>query len=176
MKKFTLYLFVAVVTSLVACQGKEWDTEEELSRIAKSWTYGYVEYALSGIMDDIDTLSGGKDSKFIITTTIKDSLRREYHHKAGWESGDSADVLTTLVQIGDSTIVTTDGYRYSKKFYAHLYTLDQGIINYEGKFRIDFYETGKTSPWAWSEVKFEKNTRGNRYEPYILSTPQIGRY
>ena len=175
MKKFTLY-FLAVITSLVACQGKEWDTEEELRRITESWTYGYVEYPLDDIIAKKDSLTDGKDSELIITSTLKDSLRREYHHRSGWEYGDSVDVLSTLVQIGYSTFLTIDGYRYSKKFYAHLYTIDPGIVDYEGNFYIDFYETGKTTPWAWGKVTYSKDsTDKNKYYPYISKT-EVGWY
>jgi hypothetical protein len=71
-----------------------------------------------------------------------------------------------LVQIGDSIVVTTQGYRYSEKFWAHLYTVDSGIINFDGKFHVDFYETGKTTPWGWGEIKFTPYQDDGYYHNY----------
>ena len=150
MKKAGIIFYVAILTSLVACKGKDWNTEWELVDISDSWAYAYVNYALNKITDK------GADGG-IIKTIVNDTLCREYHHLSNPKDGDSINVVSTLVQIGDSTILTIDGYRYSKKFYAHLYTIEPGIINYGGKFHIDFYEIGKTTPWAWSEVIYRKD-------------------
>ena len=86
------------------------------------------------------------------------------------------NVCSTLIQIGDTATVVVDGYRYSDNLWAHLYTVDTGIINYKGMFRIDFYETGKTIPWAWSETTFEKDTTKYHYKPYKHNDPKVGRY
>ena len=75
----------------------------------------------------------------------------------------------------NAVAVVVDGYRYSDDFWTHLYTTDPGIINYEGKFRIDFYETGKTTPWAWGEVTYQRNDDGN-WSEYQASKPKVGRY
>ncbi|MBP5422196.1 MAG: hypothetical protein J6Y78_07140 [Paludibacteraceae bacterium] len=151
MKKISYYIVVVVLTCLAACQGKEWDTEEELSKITESWAHSYVNYTLDQLVKK------SIDGSVIIATSVNDTLYREFHHLSSFEKGDSVNVISTLTQIDDSTIVTVEGYRYSKNYYAHLYTLDPGIINYEGKFHIDFYETGKSTPWAWSEITYKSS-------------------
>ena len=66
-------------------------------------------------------------------------------------------------------VVTVDGYRYAEKFWVHLYTVGEGIINYEGKFRVDFYETGKNTPWATSEREYSPSDK-DKYTPYSTTT------
>ena len=83
--------------------------------------------------------------------------------KDGRIEGDSVVISYRLLQIKDSVVVTADGYRYSDRLWAHMYTVDEGIINYEGTFRVEFYENGKTTPWAWSDVRY---SRSERYDPY----------
>ena len=88
---------------------------------------------------------------------------------------DSVDVTSTLLQIRDSVIIKSDGYRYSQKYWAHLFTVDPGIINYEGKYHIDFYEIGKDTPWAWAEVIFTKNPK-SKYKYNTSKEPVVGWY
>lgn len=172
MKKIAFYCIVAVLTCLTACQGKEWDTEDELTILTVNWCQGFVDYALDKIGED--SIFSNND-KTVVTKSVRgDTICHEFHHSFNSEDGDSLNVITTLYQFGDSSIVTVDGYRYSNKYYAHLYTLEPGIINYEGKFHVDYYEMGKTTPWAWGEVTYQK--RDNKYRPYSYDDRKVGRY
>lgn len=177
MKKFALYLsMVAFLTSLVACEGKAWDADEELKKISIDWAGDYIDYILDNLtVDRIDSLSSySKKQHIYITTDYKDTLRREIHFvKSKDERSDSADVVSTLVQYGDTVIVTTDGYRYSNKFYAHLYTVDPGIVNYDGEFRIDFFEMGKSTPWTSSVIRYRQAHDKDAYYPYYMDEPRL---
>ena len=174
MKKIALYISVAVLCTLAACQGKDWDTDEELMNLTDNWSYGYVDYTLDYTLQKI--VEEDYDGIVITTTVIKDTICREFHHITDVEEDDPVNVVTTLYQFGDSTIVTVDGYRYTNKYFAHLYTLDPGIVNYEGVFHVDFYETGKTTPWAWGEIKYDKDSDKKSYYPYKRDNAQVGRY
>ena len=171
MRKIALYCILAVLTCLTACQGKDWDTEDELTILTANWSQGFVEYTLDKAVEE--DKNGGK---YVITTVIKDTICREYHHYSNYEKDDSIDVVTKLYQFGDSNIVTVDGYRYSNRYFAHLYTIDSGIVNYDGVFHVDFYETGKTTPWAWGEVTYQKDTDKDSYHPYKHGDTKVGRY
>lgn len=169
MRKISLYIVAAVLTCLTACQGKDWDTEDELAMLTANWSEGFVDYTLN------KTVEKDYDGIVVTTTVINDTICREYHHLSDFKEDDSINVVTALYQFGDSTIVTVDGYRYSNKYYAHLYTLDPGIVNYEGLFHVDFYEIGKATPWAWGEIKYEKDS-GGLYYPYKRGNAKVGRY
>ena len=177
MKKFALYLsIVAFLTSLVACEGKEWDADEELRKISTDWAGDYIDYILDNLtVDRTDSLSSySKRQHIYITTDYKDTLRREIHFvQSKDERSDSADVVSTLVQYGDTVIVTTDGYRYSNKFYAHLYTVDPGIVNYDGEFRIDFFEMGKSTPWTSSVIRYRRAHDKDAHYPYYMDDPRL---
>ena len=101
--------------------------------------------------------------KIIAKSKLTDSLFVEFKYDINEPTSDSVNVTSTLTQIGDSIIVKTDGYRFSNDFWVHLFTVDEGIINYEGKFHVDFYEIGKTTPWAWSEVSYQKDYKDYYY-------------
>jgi hypothetical protein len=170
MKKIALYISVAVLCTLAACQGKDWDTDEELMNLTDNWSYGFVDYTLQKIVEK------DYDGKVIITTVIKDTICREFHHISDFEEGDSVNVVTTLYQFGDSTIVTVDGYRYTNKYFAHLFTIDPGIVNYEGIFHVDFYETDKTTPWAWGEITYKRINKTGLAPAYTSGSTKVGRY
>ena len=74
MKKIALYISVAVLCTLAACQGKDWDTDEELMNLTDNWSYGFVDYTLQKIVEK------DYDGKVITTTVIKDTICREFHH------------------------------------------------------------------------------------------------
>ena len=169
MKKISLYIVAAVLTCLTACQGKDWDTEDELAMLTVNWSEGFVDYTLN------KTVEKDYDGIVVTTTVINDTICREFHHLSDFKEDDSINVVTALYQFGDSTIVTVDGYRYSNMYFAHLYTVNPGIVNYEGLFHVDFYETGKTTPWAWGEIKYEKDS-GDLYYPYKRGNAKVGRY
>lgn len=170
MRKISLYIVAAVMTCLTACQGKDWDTEDELAMLTANWSEGFVDYTLN------KTVEKDYDGIVVTTTVINDTICREYHHLSDFKEDDSINVVTALYQFGDSTIVTVDGYRYSNKYYAHLYTLDPGIVNYEGLFHVDFYEIGKATPWAWGEIAYQKDTDKDSYYPYKHGDTKVGRY
>ena len=176
MKKFALYLsVVAFLTSMVACEGKEWDADEELRKISTDWAGDYIDYVLDNLtIDKTDSTTYSYRQHIYITTDYKDTLRREIHFvQSKGEKRDSADVVSTLVQYGDTVIVTTDGYRYSNKYYAHLYTVDSGIVNYDGEFRIDFFETGKNTPWVTSVIRYRRAHDKDAYHHYDMDTPRL---
>lgn len=176
MKKIKLYLALIVAASwtLTGCEGRNWDTNDELMGITTDWSYFFV----SKVMDCsvIDTLFEEQFGTASVTVSKKDTLKLDVRWQFSEEKGDSVNIHSSLVGISDSVAVVVDGYRYSDDFWAHLYTTDPGIINYEGKFHIDFYETGKTTPWAWGEVTYQKSDDGSRAYNYKSSKPQVGRY
>ncbi|MBO7589942.1 MAG: hypothetical protein J6T18_11025 [Bacteroidaceae bacterium] len=179
MKKIALYLSFAVVACIMACKGNEWETDEELEWLTESWARDYVSYTLNQAIISTDTTSklDNKYRKTTITSTsvLSDTIYREFHFTKGNENKtDSVNVISALLQIRDSIIVNADGFRYSDKYWVHLYTIDPGIVNYEGKFHVDFYETGKTTPWGWSELTFRKDS--GRYAPYFFENALIGWY
>lgn len=159
MKKIALYTLLLITAGFVSCKGKEWDTEQELKELTYSWLY-FVEDVMSYSVDLDDTLTYKNDKiQIIAKSRLTDSLIVEFKYDINEPTSDSVSVTSTLTQIRDSIIVRTDGYRYSKNFWVHLFTVDAGIINYEGKFHVDFYEIGKTTPWAWTEVSYHKNNK-----------------
>ncbi|MBO4561502.1 MAG: hypothetical protein J5705_06020 [Bacteroidaceae bacterium] len=181
MRKFTIYLLIAGLVGFMSCRGNDWDTEEELKALSRTWANDYVDYTLRQVVLAADTSKGVRNGGYVgdnITTTsvLKDSLMSVFHFTKGNEyNHDSVNIICSLLQIRDSIVVKADGYRYSDKYWVHLYTVDPGIVNYEGKFRIDFYENGETTPWAWSETTFEKAAESH-YKPYKRNDPKVGRY
>lgn len=179
MKKITLYLAFAVVilSGLTACEGREWDTDDELEQLSNHWSYIYVTDVLNCIAIQEDSVYKHDSGRIVsVVRSINDTLNMVFSWHTNSIEGDSMNVRSTLIQIGDSSAVTVDGYRYSDNLWAHLYTVEPGIINCEGKFRIDFYETGKTTPWAWSEKTYEQDTTKDAYRPYSSKSAQVGRY
>lgn len=178
MKKITLYfaLIVAAVSALTACEGREWDTDDELKSLSIVWSNNYVSDVLDYVFETVDSTSNKDGRTITYTASINDTLNLEFHWKINSVGGDSVNVGSTLIQISDSSIVKVDGYRFSDGLWAHLYTVDPGIINCEGKFHIDFFETGKTTPWGWSEIVYHKNFDEYRWRPYSTESPTIGRY
>ncbi|MBO7416060.1 MAG: hypothetical protein J6U22_05745 [Bacteroidaceae bacterium] len=161
MRKIILYVSLLVSACLVSCKGEEWDTEEEMRELTLSWCY-FIDDIMYYSIQLNDTLEHKDDKiKIIAKSSLKDSLFVEFKYDVHQPGSDSLYVTSTLTQIGDSTIVKTDGFRYSDKFWVHLFTTDPGIINYDGIFHIDFYEIGKDTPWAWSEVKYRKSNRNH---------------
>lgn len=162
MKKNILYVLLLVSACFLSCKGEEWDTEEEMRELTLSWCH-FVDEIMPYSIQFNDTLIKYKDDKIkiIAKSSLKDSLFVEFKYDVNQPGSDSLNVTSTLTQIRDSIIVKVDGYRYSQKFWAHLFTVDPGIINCEGKFHIDFYEIGKTTPWAWSEITYHKKKDGN---------------
>ena len=176
MKKITLYFALIVVASwtMTGCEGRNWDTDDALSSITADWSYVYVSRVMDCLVSD--TIFEDQFGTASVTFSKKDTLKLDVRWQFSEEKGDSVNVHSSLVEISDSVAVVVDGYRYSDEFWAHLYTIEPGIINYEGKFRIDFYETGKTTPWAWGEVTYEKSDDGSTLYNYERSKPQVGRY
>lgn len=176
MKKIALYVLLATVAviGIVSCVGRDWDTDFEIKDLSTSWSYKYVDLVLNQKIKNIDTTFHKEWS--ITTSIITDTLYKEIHssYASEYPNRDSVDVTSIFIQIHDSLIVKVEGYRYSQKYWAHLYTVDEGILNYEGKFKVDFYETGKTTPWGWSEITYSKN-KNDRYDLYNKKT-EIGWY
>lgn len=173
MKKYTLYILAIITICLAACQGKEYDPKRELRDITTYWSGQYVARLLNKSI----YVSGSDTST--VSTSLNDTISAKYKFDHALNNGDSVNMVSTLLQIGDSIVVTTQGYRYSDKFWAHLFTADSGIINFNGKFHVDFYETGKTTPWAWGEVTFSPIVEDGYYHydnlPYEYDT-EVGWY
>ena len=160
MKKTFLYSLMLVSACFVSCREVKWDTGEELCEMAMSWSEAYVNVVLNKSIKNVDTVLVSKNKTE--SASLKDSLFIVVHNAYNKQPDkDSVDVTSTLTQIRDSLIVKVDGYRYSQKYWAHLFTVDPGIINYEGKFHVDFYEIGKTTPWAWTEITYRKYNDSN---------------
>ena len=167
MKKIALYFRIAVITALLmaSCEVRYWDPAAELGEMAGYWAGSYIDDALDFAVNPRDSLRKYySDVKWhvAITSNLNDTLSIDFK-KDGRIEGDSVVISYRLLQIKDSVVVTADGYRYSDRLWAHMYTVDEGIINYEGTFRVEFYENGKTTPWAWSDVRY---SRSERYDPY----------
>lgn len=173
MKKTVIYSLLLVAACLVSCKEEKWDTEEELRGMTIGWANEFVYNTLNRSIKYVDTVLVSDDRT--VSASLRDSLFVTVHYAYNKQpDNDSVDVTSTLTQIRDSIIVMVDGYRYSQKYWAHLFTVDPGIINYEGKFHVDFYEIGKTTPWAWSEITYSKNKNDNYY-PYNEKS-EIGWY
>ena len=177
MKKITLYFVLIVVASwaLTGCQGRNWDTDDELMVITNNWASEYVSKVMDCFLRN-DTVIKAEYGSVSVTVSNKDTLKLDFRWLSDKEKGDSVNIHSSLVEVTDWVAVIVDGYRYSDEFWAHLYTTEPGIINFEGKLRIDFYEIGKTTPWAWSETTFEKAAESH-YKPYKRNDyPEVGRY
>ena len=180
MRKFTIYLLIAGLAGFMSCRGNDWDTEEELKALSRTWANDYVNYTLRQGVLAADTLQGIKNGRYVgddikTTSVLKDTLMSVFHFTKETEyNHDSVNIISSLLQIRDSIVVKADGYRYSDKYWVHLYTVDPGIVNYEGKFRIDFYENGETTPWGWSEITYHKSDVP--YYTCYFDTPVVGWY
>ena len=178
MKKVIFHIKLAVIATvfLASCVTREWDPAEDISGLAETWARWYVDDALDYAVDRYDTLGYYSDWKTFITSSLKDTLSIDIICCYNKDDSDSVNVTTTLRQVKDSIIVTTDGYRYSDKFWVHIYTVDPGIVNYEGNFHVDFYETGKNTPWAWSEIKYNGVKNSSYSRSYSKSETITGWY
>ena len=179
MKKGLLHIKLAVIATLflASCVTREWDPADDLGGLARNWSYWYVDEALNYAVERYDTLGYAYKWQTFVTSSLKDTLSIDIISSYKKDDSDSVNVTTTLRQVKDSIIVTTDGYTYSDKFWVHIYTVDPGIVNYEGKFHVDFYETGKTTPWAWSEITYTKSSEYSSYSrSYSKSETKTGWY
>lgn len=177
MKKIALYFvfMLFAFVSFVGCEGREWDTHDELEALTGNWASQYVSEVLNHVFENKDT-TYSKNGRYTVIASMKDTMNLSFSWESDQVMGDSINVVSTLVQIGDSSTVIVNGYRYSDEFWAHLFTIDPGIINYEGKFHVDFYEVGKTTPWAWAEIAYQRDRDEYRYSPYKRCETQVGRY
>ncbi len=176
MKKIVFKFRIAVIAALLmtSCEVRNWDPAAELGGMAEYWAMRYIDDALDYAVNPHDTLSTYYSySKWpvAITSNLNDTLSIDFIVDGRIED-DSVVISYRLLQIKDSVVVTADGYRYSDRLWAHMYTVDEGIINYEGTFRIEFYENGKTTPWAWSNVRYSKSDRNDPYNSrqYVKET------
>lgn len=156
---------VLAFIGLESCKGVEWDTEETLIGMSKSWAYWYVG---SPMIDYGYYHDDTPDSAYKSNTTIvfNDTVAVEKVY-CGMLNGDSINITTTVVKADSTLTVFTDGYRIANNLTAHIFTVDPGIINYKGKLHIDFYLTDGMIPWAWTEVFFN-----GRYE-YVETHPDF---
>ena len=158
MKKVIYFMYAILATVLMtSCITQEWDPDEEIKVLSDKWSSNYVDNVLRYAMDS--------------KTSLKDTLSIDFTRRER-EGGDSVNISSVLFQIKDSMVVTVNGYRYADKFRAHLYTVGAGIINYKGKFRVDFYETGKDTPWISSEIEYNPSDE-SKYRPYSKGSKTI---
>lgn len=176
MKKIVFNFRIAVIAALLmaSCEVRNWDPAAELGGMAEYWARSYIDDALDYAVNPHDSIRKYySDAKWSvsITSNLNDTLSIDFKSD-GLIEGDSVVISYRLLQIKDSVVVTADGYRYSDRLWAHMYTVDEGIINYEGTFRIEFYENGKTTPWAWSDVRYSKSDRNDPYNSrqYVKGT------
>lgn len=169
MKKKTCYIQLAfiVFVFLSSCEAREWDPAGDLGGLAEKWSGFYVDDALKFAVNYNDTLGYDWEPKIFVTSSLKDTLSIDFKSSISNREGDSIFVISRLLQIKDSMILTVSGYRYSEKFWAHLYTEGDGIVNWDGVFHVDFYETGKTIPWAWSEIRYRRSSRHYHDGSYV---------
>lgn len=155
MKKniFALICCVTVIfTGFISCKGIDWDRDDALIGMSNLWARKYVTSVISDYEDYYDTSYGNKGRVVIINDTI--AVETIF---TGMADGDSLNITTTIVMIDSTLIATTDGYRFADNLTAHIFTVDPGIVDYNGKLHIDFYLTDGMIPWAWTEVTFKKN-------------------
>lgn len=154
MKKVRSYIQFALLATVLmtSCITRDFDPAEDIKGLSEKWSDKYVGEALNLAIDSSYTVKYVYNER-VITSVLKDTLSMDIVYRYS-QSGDSVNVTTSLRQTKDSIVITTDGYIYADKFWAHLFTKDSGIVNGEGVFHVDFYETGKTTPWAWSEIRY----------------------
>ena len=166
MKKFAVISYILVlITGFVSCTGVEWDTRETFTCLSKSWASEYL-----GAVIPLDEVN---DRGTVII--LKDTLSLDYHFK-GCERGDSINITTSVKKFDDSVIASTEGYRFSNSIKAHIFTVSPGIVNYSGTLHIDFYETGKSKPWAWTEVVFDEAAKEEGYSSSSFTKVRMGWY
>ena len=139
---------------LDSCKGVEWDTQETLVGLSESWTRIYVEDLMHDYSQYKD-VAKDSTSKVHYTVTFNDTVAVECIFR-GMIGGDSVDITTTIVLI-DTTMTTVT---------AHMFTVDPGIIDYNGKLHFDFYKTDGMIPWAWTEITYHKIDDSD-YIPYL---------
>lgn len=173
MRKIASYIQLAIITTVLlsSCEARVWDPVDDLDDLTRGWSNSYVDRILRYAVNHYDTLKNYSDPEMFMASALQDTLSMDYIARAGSNgSGDSVYVICKLLQIQDSIVLTVDGYRYSEKFWVHLFTADEGIINCEGKFHVDFYETGKTTPWAWSEINYHSSPSSNyNYDHHYIN-------
>lgn len=176
MKKVIFHIKLAVISTvfMTSCVTKEWNPVEDLDSLARDWSYRYVDDALDYAIEGYST--NEYYAWRVNTPSLKDTLSIDII-RCYKDEGDSVNVTSKLLQIKDSVIVTTEGYIYSDRFWAHLFTAAPGIVNFEGKFHVDFFENGKTTPWAWSEIEYSGSGKKGRYsKPYNKSESRTNWY
>ena len=158
----------AISFGFSSCDGVEWDREESLKGMSNEWAHIYLVKVIDDCQDNFDSYQ----SKY---ATINDTIAYEtvFAHMDG---GDSVNITTTVVIIDSVMTTTAQGYRYSDNLTAHIYTIDPGIVDQNGKLRIDFYQTDGNIPWAWTEVSFSKDNWSNFYRGYDFDNVTLGWY
>ena len=90
MKKIALYISFAVVASIMACKGNEWETNEELEWLTESWARDYVSYTLNQAIISTDTTSkldnNYRETTITSTSVLSDTIYREFHFTKGNEN------------------------------------------------------------------------------------------
>ena len=119
MKRVKIYIKLAVIATvfLASCVTTEWDPAEDISGLAEKWASWYVDDALDYSINRYDTLGYANEWQTYATSNLMDTLSIDIICCYDKDDGDSVNVISKLRQIKDSIFVTTDGYRYSDKFW-----------------------------------------------------------
>ena len=152
----------AISTGFISCKGIDWDLDDSLIGMSELWAHKYVGSVISYYENFQSTPSDNRER----IVTINDTIAVETFF-TGIAQGDSLKITTTIVKIDSTLTATTDGYRFANNITAHIFTVDPGIVNRNGKVHIDFYLTDGMTPWAWTEVTFKKDQ--NDFEGTKLS-------
>jgi len=166
--------FALVSIGFGSCKGVEWDTEEALIGMSNSWAYYYVGTVINKYEDyhnDAPDSTGEIHSTMVFNDTV--AVETLF---SGILDGDSLHITTSVFMVDTTSIVTTDGYRIADNLTAHIFTVNPGIVNYEGILHIDFYKTDGLVPWAWTEVLFKKENQLKGFRHYTFTDTRFGWY
>lgn len=161
----TFLCVLAAVAGLFSCD--RFDRDEELGHVSQMIFVNAVRNYTSLFLSDPDWY-GTDDSLAGHSCLFLDTLDVRFTINDGRNYGnDSVSQIVTLFQVGDSTVLQSEGYRYGSELWTHYYLEEPGLVNGKGLFHIDFYQTGQSQPWAWSELDIPDNP--NSYSRYYDS-------
>ena len=170
-KIFALIGFIATISFVfISCKGIDWDRDESLKGMSSLWAYRYVGSLFSYYEHKYSSPTYREG-----VTTINDTIAIE-EFETGVSCGDSLNIKSTIVMTDSVLTVTTDGYRIADNLTAHIFTVDPGIINYNGKVHIDFYLTDGMIPWAWTEVTITEDNLYSLYDSNNYDHVTLGWY
>lgn len=165
---------VTISMGFSSCKGVEWDRKESLIGMSNLWAYSYVGCVIDRY-DKYNVSPSDSSGNKHTMVTVNDTIAVESVF-TGMIDGDSINVTTTVVMIDSVLTVTTEGYRIADNLTAHIFTVDPGIIDHNGKLHIDFYKTDGMIPWAWTEVSFLEEDHEKGYYTDSFKDTKLGWY